>query len=62
VTVFTTFLTFDLWFPDFTKYYKDVDPGTAFQSTNQIWRTSLQFMASLGFGASTSVLFTYYSP
>jgi len=34
-----------------------VDPGT-FQSTNQIWGTSLQFMSSLGLqlGASTSVL------
>jgi len=25
-----------------------VDPGTSFQSTNQIWGTSLQFMSSLG--------------
>jgi len=43
-----------------------VDPGTTFQSTNQIWGTSLQFMSSLGLnsglGASTSELFTYHLP
>jgi len=40
-----------------------VDPGTTFLSTNQIWRTSLQFKpcfgSQSGLGASTSVLFTY---
>jgi len=45
--------------PDFTKYNIFVDPETAFQSTNQISGTSLQFMSSLGLqpglDASTSV-------
>jgi len=40
---------------DFTKYHMFldrinifVDSGSTFQSTNQIWGTSLQFMSSLG--------------
>jgi len=32
---------------DFTKYHIFVDSGSTFQSTNQIWGTSLQFMPSL---------------
>jgi len=43
-----------------------VDPGTTFQSNNQILGTSLQFVSRLslqpGLGASISVLFTYHFP